>query len=713
MDVFAATLVSTASAPQSATVVLEGADAEFDALTYTVVSGPSNGTLSDPNNGDAAVSTGAIAGQTLTYTPTTDYTGTDTFTYRVNDGVSDSTTTYTATITVFDAVRAQAKQIGPDIDGEAAADASGASVALSSDGQTLAVGAPYNDGNGSDAGHVRVYAWNGSAWTRMGADIDGYSELGVSVALSSDGKTLAVGEYEYDMMTSANNGRAMVYAWNGSAWTPRDSVLGDWGDDYAGFSLALSSDGQTLAVGSPGHDSASGHVRVYAWNGSIWKKKGGDIDGEAMLDFSGTSVALSSDGQTLAVGAPYNDGNGSLSGHVRVYAWDGSAWTRMVGDINGEAAGVESGYSVALSSDGQTVAMGGPFFDSVINAGHVRVYDLTKSAPGISGTPNLAAVPGVPYQAFDDSGTALDPTERLTVSDPDPADTLTFSATAGGGALPAWLTVDTATGALSGIPSAGDVGVVTDVVLTVSDGELSTALPGFNLAVLLDTDADGQPDDCDAACLASGYSADTDDDGDGDNDGADNCPLIANADQLDTDSDGTGDACDTDDDGDGDNDGADNCPLIANADQLDTDSDGTGDACDTDDDNDLVDDGFDACPSTPSQEAVDAQGCSETQKDDDSDDVNNADDSCPNTPAAETGQVNTEGCGPSERDTDGDGVTDNLDAFPNNPNETLDSDGDGYGDNEEISEGTDPNDPNDQPVQGGLPIWLLYEAAKP
>ena len=77
------------------------------------------------------------------------------------------------------------------------------------------------------------------------------------------------------------------------------------------------------------------------------------------------------------------------------------------------------------------------------------------------------------------------------------------------------------------------------------------------------------------------------------------------------------------------------------------------------------------------------------------------------------GEVNTEGCGASERDTDGDGVNDDLDAFPNNANETLDSDGDGYGDNEEISEGTDPNDPDDQPIQAGLPIWLLYEAAKP
>ena len=87
-----------------------------------------------------------------------------------------------------------------------------------------------------------------------------------------------------------------------------------------------------------------------------------------------------------------------------------------------------------------------------------------------------------------------------------------------------------------------------------------------------------------------------DGDGDGSDDGSDNCPLITNADQLDTDSDGTGDACDSDDDDDGDNDSADNCPLIANADQLDSDSDGTGDACDTDDDDDGTDDGPDNCP---------------------------------------------------------------------------------------------------------------------
>ena len=65
---------------------------------------------------------------------------------------------------------------------------------------------------------------------------------------------------------------------------------------------------------------------------------GADIDGESAEDGSGT-VALSSDGNRLAIGAPGNDGNGSESGHARVYQWSGMAWTQLGDDIDGEAAG--------------------------------------------------------------------------------------------------------------------------------------------------------------------------------------------------------------------------------------------------------------------------------------------------------------------------------------------------------------------------------------
>jgi hypothetical protein len=60
-----------------------------------------------------------------------------------------------------------------DINGEAAQDLAGNAVSISGDGLTLAVGAPENNGNGENAGHVRVYRDDGGAWTQLGDDIDG------------------------------------------------------------------------------------------------------------------------------------------------------------------------------------------------------------------------------------------------------------------------------------------------------------------------------------------------------------------------------------------------------------------------------------------------------------------------------------------------------------------------------------------------------------
>ena len=106
----------------------------------------------------------------------------------------------------------------------------------------------------------------------------------------------------------------------------------------------MSSDGTTLAVGAIYNDgtaSGAGHVRVYSWNGSAWTQLGDDIYGEAANDGSGSSVSLSSDGNTVAIGAYRNDGNGYNSGLVRVYSWNGSAWTHLGNDSDGEAAGDE------------------------------------------------------------------------------------------------------------------------------------------------------------------------------------------------------------------------------------------------------------------------------------------------------------------------------------------------------------------------------------
>ena len=103
--------------------------------------------------------------------------------------------------------------------------------------------------------------------------------------------------------------------------------------------------------------------------------KGADIDGEAAGDTSGWSVSVSADGQTVAISANGNDGAGSNAGHVRIYTWGASGWVQRGADIDGEAAGDSSGHSVSLSADGQTVAIGAYTNDGAgSNAGHVRIY---------------------------------------------------------------------------------------------------------------------------------------------------------------------------------------------------------------------------------------------------------------------------------------------------------------------------------------------------
>ena len=95
------------------------------------------------------------------------------------------------------------------------------------------------------------------------------------------------------------------------------------------------------AYGNDGNGINSGHVRLYAWDGSSWVQRGSDIDGEAAGDLSGSSVSLSADGSMVAIGAYGNDGNGIDSGHVRLYAWNGSSWVQRGSDIDGEAAEIE------------------------------------------------------------------------------------------------------------------------------------------------------------------------------------------------------------------------------------------------------------------------------------------------------------------------------------------------------------------------------------
>ncbi|TLM64757.1 MAG: DUF1566 domain-containing protein, partial [Deltaproteobacteria bacterium] len=163
----------------------------------------------------------------------------------------------------------------------------------------------------------------------------------------------------------------------------------------------------------------------------------------------------------------------------------------------------------------------------------------------------------------------------------------------------------------------------------------------FDNAALRDDNADGYADNLLLAFLDS--------DGDAVPNRDDNCPMVSNPDQLNLDSDSQGNACDLDDDNDNVADTGDNCPLIVNGDQSDADGDGVGNACDPDDDNDGLPDGVDNCPQAANADQLNTDG----------DPLGNA-------------------CDP---DDDNDGTADNIDAFPLDLAESVDTDGDGIGNN--------------------------------
>jgi hypothetical protein len=232
---------------------------------------------------------------------------------------------------------------------------------MSSDGNSIVVGAPYNDGNGSNSGHVRVYDWNGSGWVKRGSDLDGDAagdRFGNSVALSSNKNSLIIGSRLHDNV----RGHVKIFHWNGTAWVQRGSDIdGEQTLGSSGETVAMSNDGDTIAIGAPTNNGASGtdsgHVRVFDWNGTAWIQRGSDIDGENAWDSSGVSLSMSANGNTISVGSLSNDDNGTNSGHVRVYDWNGSGWIQRGSDIDGDQQGDIAG-DVSISDDGDTIAIG-------------------------------------------------------------------------------------------------------------------------------------------------------------------------------------------------------------------------------------------------------------------------------------------------------------------------------------------------------------------
>jgi FG-GAP repeat len=265
------------------------------------------------------------------------------------------------------------------ISGSRAFDHFGHSVAMSADGSRIAVGtiAPTNAQPGEPIrGVVTTYQQPtapDTSWTRYGFFMEGEADgdaFGWSVAMSATGNHVVVGApYNDDGdLFNINKGHARVYEWNGVSWSQYGlDINGAAISDYAGYSVAMSADGSRVAVGAREHDGNardSGHVRVFdrpALPGDSWSQIGDAISGTGLVDWFGHSVAMSADGSRVAAGAIANDDGFTNSGHVRVFSQpigSGSAWVQVGSNMFGEARDDQFGFSVAMSESGSRLVVG-------------------------------------------------------------------------------------------------------------------------------------------------------------------------------------------------------------------------------------------------------------------------------------------------------------------------------------------------------------------
>ena len=226
-------------------------------------------------------------------------------------------------------------------------------------------------------------------WLEVGSDLVSTSdsaEFSTSVASSSNGTIIAVGA----LATEANSlGNVRVYVVTEQGLIRRGSAIEAQtpGDNF-GASVAMSGDGTVLAVGADESNSTngvnSGSVFVYAWNGTDWNPKGSKIDGAAVnVDF-GYSVSLSSDGNTIAIGSPQFDGFGPNSGRVQVLQWHASTdqWVKQGDYLEGQSSFGEFGWSLSLSADASFLAVGERFNNNHNGAqtGSVRVFGWNSTS---------------------------------------------------------------------------------------------------------------------------------------------------------------------------------------------------------------------------------------------------------------------------------------------------------------------------------------------
>jgi FG-GAP repeat len=251
----------------------------------------------------------------------------------------------------------------------------GIALALSAEGNMLAVGANMEDGAADNSGATYIFVRTNNSWSQQAyvkaSNAEAADEFGNTVALSADGTTLAVGAAVEDSNATGINGNqsnnsapssgaVYVYKLQNNNWIQQaylKSAVAQAGEQFGGESgfggkvLSLSADGNSLAVGTG--STSSGSVYVFDSTDAGWSQQA-IIQSSVANDFFGRSVSLSSDGNTLSVSANTAGGMGAAYVFVRAGAnWSQQAYLQA----SNSEVGDTFGRTLAMSADGNTLVV--------------------------------------------------------------------------------------------------------------------------------------------------------------------------------------------------------------------------------------------------------------------------------------------------------------------------------------------------------------------
>jgi hypothetical protein len=274
----------------------------------------------------------------------------------------------------------------------------GFSASLSSDGNTALVGGVGDNGGNGGAGAAWVFTRAGGVWTQeaklVGTGAIGNAEQGFSVSLSGDGNTAIVGGRRDDSFSGA----AWVFTRVGGVWTEQAKLVGAdaIGNSEQGYSVAISSDGNTVMLGGLSDNDLAGAAWVFTRSGGLWTEQAKLVATDAIGNAQqGWSVALSGDGNTAFVGGPTDNAFNPLGaccvGAAWVFRRVGSTWSQQEKLVGTGANGyAQQGHSVSISADGRTGIVGGPADNRVPGGAVGAAWVYAQPQPVFAGTPGRA-----------------------------------------------------------------------------------------------------------------------------------------------------------------------------------------------------------------------------------------------------------------------------------------------------------------------------------